>query len=81
VAPAVLADAVGRLSAATTDVIPLVRDAAIEALFRTIPRDPRVPPLLELALGDSSADVRERAAALLRAIGPVGATRANAIRR
>jgi HEAT repeat protein len=57
----VVATATATLSAALRDPSPLVRDAAIESLFRIVPEDPRLPVLLQAARHDSSADVRERA--------------------
>jgi HEAT repeat protein len=57
----VVATATATLSAALRDPSPLVRDAAIESLFRIVPDDPRLPVLFQAARYDSSADVRERA--------------------
>jgi HEAT repeat protein len=61
----VLDGAVDRLRDALRDSSSVVRDAALEALYRISPDDPRLAPLLAAALHDASADVRERATAML----------------
>jgi hypothetical protein len=56
--------AVAHLLSAVRDPAWLVREAALEALFRALPTDARVAAVADAALEDSSAEVRERAASI-----------------
>lgn len=65
--------------AGTRDPAWLVRDAALEALFRAAPTDARIAAVIDGALEDSSAEVRERAASIKAAMRgrPVSAAAAS----
>ena len=60
--------AVAHLLSAASDPAWLVREAALEALFRAVPTDARVAAVVDAAIEDSSAEVRERAASIKTAM-------------
>jgi HEAT repeat protein len=59
---------VAHLLSAARDPAWLVREAALEALFRAAPTDIRVAAVVDAALADSSAEVRERATSIRTAM-------------
>jgi HEAT repeat protein len=67
-APPVLRTAIAQLLSAARDPAWLVRDAALEALFRAAPTDARLAAIVDAALEDSCAEVRERAASIKSAM-------------
>jgi HEAT repeat protein len=67
-APPVLRTAIAQLLSAARDPAWLVREAALEALFRAAPIDARVAAIVDAALEDPCAEVRERAASIRSAM-------------